>query len=50
MLELQATSKAPELAREWLENNPNHAIVGSIPIAAGRSFSRGWGLGKGDGP
>jgi predicted DNA-binding WGR domain protein len=36
MLELKRSSKAPKLAREWLEQNLSHAIAGLIPVAAGR--------------
>jgi predicted DNA-binding WGR domain protein len=36
MLELMLSSKAPQIARQWLEENPAHAITGIIPVAAGR--------------
>jgi predicted DNA-binding WGR domain protein len=36
MLELMLSSKAPQIARQWLEENPAHAIAGIIPIAVGR--------------
>jgi predicted DNA-binding WGR domain protein len=36
MLELMLSSKAPQIARQWLEENPAHAIAGIIPVAAGR--------------
>jgi len=36
MLELWLTLKKPKLARQWLEDNPIHAIVGLIPVAAGK--------------
>jgi predicted DNA-binding WGR domain protein len=36
MLELMLSSKAPQIARQWLEDNPAHAIAGIIPIVAGR--------------
>jgi len=36
MLELMLTSKAPRLAREWLDGHPGHAVAGLIPVAAGR--------------
>jgi len=35
MLELMA-SKAPQVSRQWLEENPSQAIAGLIPIAAER--------------
>jgi predicted DNA-binding WGR domain protein len=34
-LDLMLSSKAPRLAREWLENNLDEAIVGLMPVAAG---------------
>src|SRR5262249_14491659 len=34
MLELKSNSKAPGLARQWLEENPGNAIAGLIPLAA----------------
>jgi hypothetical protein len=37
MLELLHTSRAPQIAREWLENHPGHAIEGLLPVASGRS-------------
>ncbi len=36
MLELKASSKAPTLARQWLDENPGNAIAGLIPVAVGR--------------
>jgi hypothetical protein len=33
MLELSLTSKAPALARKWLEDNPHCSIAGLIPLA-----------------
>jgi hypothetical protein len=36
MLELMLSSKAPQIAKQWLEENPAHAIYGIIPVAAGR--------------
>jgi predicted DNA-binding WGR domain protein len=36
MLELMLSSKAPQIARQWLEDNPAHAISGLIPISTGR--------------
>ncbi|MFM2431906.1 MAG: hypothetical protein RLZZ511_3119 [Cyanobacteriota bacterium] len=36
MLELMLSSKAPQIARQWLEANPDHAIAGLIPTAAGK--------------
>lgn len=35
MLELWLSLKKPQLARQWLEDNPTLAIVGLIPVAAG---------------
>ncbi|KAF3885660.1 DUF4132 domain-containing protein [Tolypothrix bouteillei] len=35
MLELWLSLKTPQLARQWLEDNPVEAIVGLIPVAAG---------------
>ena len=35
MLELWLSSKVPSLARQWLDNNPLHSIIGLIPVAAG---------------
>ena len=36
MLELWLSSKAPSIARQWLEDNVDHAIVGLIPVATGK--------------
>jgi predicted DNA-binding WGR domain protein len=36
MLELTHTSKSPQITRQWLEANPDHAIAGLIPTAAGK--------------
>ncbi|MGL5082274.1 MAG: DUF4132 domain-containing protein [Microcoleaceae cyanobacterium] len=36
MLELQLASKAPQVARQWLEENLVHSIQGLIPVAKGR--------------
>jgi hypothetical protein len=36
MLQLMKDSKAPELAREWLETHPRYAIAGLIPIVASK--------------
>ncbi len=36
MLELMLGSKAPKLARKWLDDHPNHTVTGLIPVAAGR--------------
>jgi predicted DNA-binding WGR domain protein len=36
ILELMLSSKAPQIARQWLEANPDHAIAGLIPTAAGK--------------
>jgi Domain of unknown function (DUF4132) len=36
MLELLTTSKAPQVARQWLTDYPEHAIAGLIPLVAGR--------------
>ncbi len=36
MLELMLSSKAPALARNWLEHRVGHAIAGLIPVAAGK--------------
>jgi predicted DNA-binding WGR domain protein len=36
MLELMLSSKAPGVARRWLEEHPGHAIPGLVPIAAGK--------------
>lgn len=36
MLELKLSSKAPRIAREWLDANVGCAISGLIPVAAGR--------------
>jgi hypothetical protein len=33
MLELMLASKAPQVAKQWLEDNPAHAIAGLIPVA-----------------
>jgi hypothetical protein len=34
MLALMLSSKAPQVAREWLHENPEHAIVGLVPAVA----------------
>jgi hypothetical protein len=39
MLELWLKLKKPQLARQWLEDNPIHAIVGLLPIAAGQNVA-----------
>ncbi|MCU0551562.1 MAG: DUF4132 domain-containing protein [Leptolyngbya sp. Prado105] len=36
MLELMLSSKIPQLAKQWLQDNPTHAIAGLIPVAAKR--------------
>jgi hypothetical protein len=36
MLDLKLTSKAPMVARAWLDENVGNAIAGLIPVAAGR--------------
>ncbi|HTU93527.1 MAG TPA: DUF4132 domain-containing protein, partial [Gemmataceae bacterium] len=36
MLELKLNSKAPGLARQWLDDNPGNTIAGLIPVAGGR--------------
>jgi hypothetical protein len=36
MLELKLSSKAPGLARQWLDEQVGNAIAGLIPVAAGR--------------
>lgn len=36
MLELMLSSKAPQLARQWLQDSPEYAIAGLIPVAAER--------------
>lgn len=36
MLELMLTSKAPKVARQWLEENPAHAVAGLVPLVGGR--------------
>ncbi len=36
MLQLMLSSKAPQLARAWLEARPAETIAGLIPVAAGR--------------
>src|SRR5262249_35236573 len=33
ILELKSNSKAPGLARQWLDDNPSNAIAGLIPVA-----------------
>jgi hypothetical protein len=41
MLELLHTSRAPDVAREWLDRHPAQAVAGLLPLAAGRErFSR----------
>lgn len=39
MLELMTASKAGRGARQWLDDHPEHAIPGLIPVAAGRGKS-----------
>ncbi|MGB8699183.1 MAG: DUF4132 domain-containing protein [Thermosynechococcaceae cyanobacterium] len=39
MLELWLKLKKSQLARQWLEDNPTHAVIGLIPIAAGQNVS-----------
>jgi Domain of unknown function (DUF4132) len=36
MLELMITSKAPQVARQWLNDYPEHGIAGLIPLVTGR--------------
>jgi predicted DNA-binding WGR domain protein len=36
MLEIMLSSKAPKVARQWLDDYPDHAIAGLIPTAAGK--------------
>ncbi len=36
MLELMLSSKAPQVARQWLDENPDHTIAGLIPTATGK--------------
>src|SRR5262249_24534614 len=36
MLELKLSSKAPQVARQWLDEQVGNAIAGLIPVAAGR--------------
>lgn len=36
LLELKLRSKAPKQAGEWFAQNPEHAAVGLVPVAAGR--------------
>src|SRR5919202_2950358 len=36
MLQLMLDSKAPSIARTWLDAHPAHTVAGLIPIAAGR--------------
>ncbi len=36
MLDLMLTSKAPKVARQWLDSHPGHAVTGLLPLAAGR--------------
>lgn len=36
MLDLQQSSKAPQVARQWLDENLAHGIQGLIPVAQGR--------------
>lgn len=36
MLELMVSSKAAKPARQWLDANPAHALMGLAPVAAGR--------------
>jgi hypothetical protein len=35
MLDLKLDSKAPALARQWLDENAAHAVAGLVPVAAG---------------
>jgi predicted DNA-binding WGR domain protein len=39
MLSLMHSSKAPQVARAWLEEHPSHTIVGLLPVAMGRGAS-----------
>jgi hypothetical protein len=36
MLELMISSKAAQIAKYWLEDNPSHAIMGLIPVAVNK--------------
>ena len=36
MLELKLSSKAPKVAREWMDANVGRTIVGLVPVAGGR--------------
>jgi hypothetical protein len=36
MLELMLTSKAPRMARAWLDEHLTHTVAGLMPVAAGR--------------
>src|SRR5262249_19737379 len=36
MLELRVNSRAPALARQWLDEQPGNAVAGLLPVAAGR--------------
>jgi hypothetical protein len=36
MLELLMTSKAPQVAQQWLNNYPEQGIAGLIPLVMGR--------------
>ncbi|HEX6289513.1 MAG TPA: WGR and DUF4132 domain-containing protein [Herpetosiphonaceae bacterium] len=38
MLALQQSSKAPQIARAWLEEHPAHAIAGLLPLADGHGL------------
>ncbi len=40
MLELMLAPKAPQVAKQWLEDNPAHAIAGLIPVAANKGKYR----------
>jgi predicted DNA-binding WGR domain protein len=36
MLELMRNSRAPQIARDWLESHPAYTVAGLLPVAAGR--------------
>ncbi len=40
MLDILLESKAPRIAREWLDANPDHTIIGLVPIAVGERGKR----------
>lgn len=42
MLDILLESKAPRVGREWLDANPDHAIIGLIPIAVGDQGKRSY--------